>query len=224
MDGREIERKHHQTFEDLKETNESGLEFWTARKLAKILEYSEYRHFLPVIEKAKEACRNSGHAVRDHFEDILGMVGIGSGAMRELPDVRLSRYACYLIAQNADSSKSSIALAQTYFAIQTRRQEVFESLSAAEKRLFIRGEVTNENKKLFSTARQAGVRRFGAFNDEGYKGLYGRTLADIEKKKGIKKGELLDRAGSTELAANLFRITQTDEKIKKEIKEEGLFR
>lgn len=144
------------------------------------------------------------------------MVEIGSNTMREIKDWRLDRFACYLIAQNGDPNKPEIALAQTYFAIQTRKQEVFEKLSASEKRLFIRGEVTSENKKLFSTAKKAGVTKFGSFNDAGYKGLYGMPLTEIENKKRIKKGELLDRAGTTELAANLFRITQTDEKIKKD--------
>jgi len=144
------------------------------------------------------------------------MVAIGSNTMRKVVDWKLDRYACYLIAQNGDPNKQEIALAQTYFAIQTRKQEIFSQLSEDNKRLFIRGEVTAENKKLFSTAKQAGVTKFGSFNDAGYLGLYGMPLSDIEHKKGIKKGELLDRAGTTELAANLFRITQTDAKIKKD--------
>ena len=226
MNGKEIERKHHQTFEDLKETNETGIESWTARKLAKILEYSEYRHFLPVIEKAKEACRNSGHAVRDHFEDILGMVGIGSGAMRELPDVRLSRYACYLIVQNGDPTKPVIANGQTYFAIQTRRQELadneaFQQLQEDEKRLFLRDELKEHNKQLVETAQQAGVETnldFAIFQNHGYKGLYGGLDAQgIHKRKGLKKSQkILDHMGSTEMAANLFRATQTEAKLRRE--------
>lgn len=226
MDGREIERKHHQTFEDLKETNETGMEFWSARKLLKILEYSEYRHFLPVIEKAKEACRNSGHAILDHFEDILVMVEIGSGAKREVPDVRLSRYACYLIVQNGDPAKPVIANGQTYFAIQTRRQELadnedFQKLQEDEKRLLLRNELRAHNKQLVETAQQAGVEStldFAVFQNHGYKGLYGGLDAQgIHKHKGLKKSQkILDHMGSTELAANLFRATQTEEKLRRE--------
>ena len=203
-------------FESIKEANEQKSEYWSARKLAKTLGYSEYRHFLPVIEKAKEACVNSGQDIKNHFEDVLDMIELGKTATRQVQNILLSRYACYLIMQNADPSKEIVALGQTYFAIQTRRQELFDQLADNEKRLYIRGEVSKENKKLFGTAKRAGVSRFGLFNDAGYRGLYGKSLAEIEEKKGIKKGELLDRAGSTELAANLFRITQTDEKLRKD--------
>jgi DNA-damage-inducible protein D len=144
------------------------------------------------------------------------MVELGSGSMRAIKDWKLDRYACYLVAQNGDPKITQIALAQTYFAVQTRKQEIFDNLSDAEKRVFVRGEVSNENKRLFKTAKQAGVSNFGLFNDAGYRGLYGSPLSEIERKKGIKKGELLDRAGSAGLAANLFRITQTDEKLKKD--------
>jgi DNA-damage-inducible protein D len=167
------------------------------------------------VARAARAALNSGQIVDDHFRQLTKLVDIGSGGKRAVKDWKLDRYACYLIAQNGDAKIPQIALAQTYFAVQTRRQEIFDKLPDAEKRLFIRGEVTNENKKLFKTAQQAGVSHFGLFNDAGYRGLYGSSLKDIESKKGIKKGELLDRAGATELAANLFRITQTDEKLKK---------
>ena len=206
----------HKDFESIKKIDSNGVECWMARELMVLLEYSQWRNFEEVINKAKRTCVNSAQDVDKHFANISKMVEIGYGNARRVVDWKLSRYACYLIAQNADSSKPSIALAQTYFAVQTRRQEIFEKLSDAEKRVFIRGEVTNENKKLFSTARQAGVSHFGLFNDAGYRGLYGAPLSDIERRKGIKKGELLDRSGSTELAANLFRITQTDEKLKKD--------
>ncbi len=168
-----------------------------------------------VIGRAARACLNSGQAVDNHFNRLVKMVDIGSNTIREVRDWKLDRYACYLIAQNGDPKKTEIAVAQTYFAIQTRKQEVFERLTDADKRLFIRGQVSEHNKKLFKTAKKAGVTSFGTFNDFGYKGLYGMPLAEIENKKEIKKGELLDRSGATELAANLFRITQTDDKLKK---------
>jgi len=226
MRGKEIEKKHHRTFEGLRETDESGQEFWTARKLAKVLEYSEYRHFLPVIEKAREACRNSGYAIQDHFEEFLGMVDIGSGAKREVPDVRLSRYACYLIVQNADPTKPVIANGQTYFALQTRRQELaddeqFQRLKEDEKRLFLRNELKEHNKQLVEAAQMAGVETtldFAVFQNHGYKGLYGGLDAQgIHKRKGLKKShKILDHMGSTELAANLFRATQAEEKLRRD--------
>ncbi len=150
-------------FEQIKEIDHKGNEFWGGRKLSKILEYSEYRHFLPVIERAKEACRNSGYQVSDHFEDILGMVSIGSGAEREIEDVKLSRYACYLIVQNADPSKEIVALGQTYFAVQTRIQEIqqmeaYQQLKTEEdKRLFLRKEMSEHNRQLAEAAKGAGV-------------------------------------------------------------------
>jgi DNA-damage-inducible protein D len=203
-------------FEEIKEIDNNGIEFWRARKLFPLLGYSRWETFEEVIRRAMKSALNSGQITENHFRSLTKMVDIGSNTKRMIKDWKLDRYACYLIAQNGDSKIPQIAQAQTYFAVQTRRQEIFDKLSDAEKRLFIRGEVTSENKKLFKTAKQAGVSNFGLFNDAGYKGLYGSSLADVEMKKGIKKGELLDRAGSTELAANLFRITQTDEKINKD--------
>ncbi len=206
----------HKDFEGIKKVDENGVEYWKARELMPLLGYPNWQKAEDVIARAAKSCINSGQVVDNHFNRLVKMVELGSGSMREIRDWKLDRYACYLIAQNGDPKKEEIALAQTYFAIQTRRQEVFEQLSEGGKRLFIRGEVTDQNKKLFSTAKRAGVTKFGSFNDAGYKGLYGMPLAQIEQKKGIKKGELLDRAGTTELAANLFRITQTDEKIRKD--------
>ncbi len=226
MSAKDIEKRHHQTFEQIKEQGEKGREFWTARKLSKILGYSEYRHFLPVIERAKEACDNSGHDTADHFEDFLEMVEIGSGAKRKLDDVRLSRYACYLIVQNGDPSKPVIANGQTYFAIQTRRQELaddkaFQQLKEDEKRLFLRNEMKEHNKQLVEAAQKAGVEStldFAIFQNHGYKGLYGGLDAKgIHARKGLKKNQqILDNMGSTELAANLFRATQTEEKLRRE--------
>ena len=220
-----VEITHHQTFDSLKQ-EEEGSEFWSARKLAKALEYSEYRHFLPVIEKSKEACKNSGRDIVDQFEDILEMVDIGSGGQRQVADVRLSRYACYLIVQNGDPSKPVIANGQTYFAMQTRRQELtdnqtFQQLKEDEKRLFLRNELREHNKQLVETAQQAGVETtvdFAIFQNHGYKGLYGGLDAKgIQQHKGLKKNQkILDHMGSTELAANLFRATQTEEKLRRE--------
>lgn len=206
----------HKNFEDIKKIDENGIEYWEARELLSVLGYEKWEKAEEVIGRAARACMNSGQDVDNHFHRTGKMVKIGSNTMREVRDYKLDRYACYLIAQNGDPNKSEIALAQTYFAIQTRRQEIFEKLPNAEKRLFTRDEVSNENKKLFSTAKQAGVSRFGLFNDAGYRGLYGASVSEVEGRKGIRKGELLDRAGSTELAANLFRITQTEEKLKKD--------
>jgi DNA-damage-inducible protein D len=206
----------HKSFEDIKKTDENGIEFWTARELFPLLGYATWQAFEEVITRAARAALNSGQTVENHFSQLTKMVGIGSSVRRAVKDWKLDRYACYLVAQNGDSRIPEIAFAQTYFAVQTRKQELFDKLFDAEKRLFVRGEVSNENKKLFKTAKEAGVSNFGLFNDAGYRGLYGLSLSDVETKKGIKKGELLDRAGSTELAANLFRITQTDEKLKKD--------
>lgn len=218
--------RHHASFEGIRQIDDQGNEHWSARQLSKVLEYSEYRHFLPVIAKARDACQNSGYAPSDHFEDILDMVDIGSGARREVADVRLSRYACYLIVQNGDPAKPVIANGQTYFALQTRRQELqdsarFGQLSEADKRLAIRNELAEHNKHLAAAARDAGVETpldYAIFQDHGYKGLYGGLGAkDIHARKGLKKSQkILDHMGSTELAANLFRATQAEEKLKRD--------
>ncbi|MBP9670255.1 DNA damage-inducible protein D [Candidatus Woesebacteria bacterium] len=204
------------SFESIKKIDENGVEYWDGRELMPILGYKKWEKAEFVIDRAAQACINSGESTQNHFHREVKMVQIGSNTLREIQNWKLDRYACYLIAQNGDPYKKEIAQAQTYFAIQTRRQEIFEQMTQDQKRLYIRNEVTIENKKLFSTAKRAGVTNFGTFNDAGYRGLYNMPLADIEKKKNIRKGELLDRAGTTELAANLFRITQTDEKIRVE--------
>ena len=206
----------HRDFEDIKKIDENGIEHWEARELLPLLGYENWQKSEEVIGRAARACINSGQAVDNHFNRTVKMVEIGSNTERQVKDYKLDRYACYLIAQNGDPNKSEIAVAQTYFALQTRKQEVFERLPDTAKRLLIRQEVSDHNTKLFKTAKAAGVSQFGLFNDAGYKGLYGVFLSDLEQRKGIKKGELLDRAGSTELAANLFRITQTDEKIQRD--------
>lgn len=221
-----LEQIHHQTFEGIRQINRAGQEFWLARQLGKILDYAEYRNFLPVIEKAMNACENSGQSVSDHFVEMHEMIKIGKGGQREMPSYALSRYACYLIVQNGDPGKPVIANGQTYFAIQTRRQELadneaFQRLKEDEKRLFLRNEMREHNKQLVEAAQQAGVEShldFAIFQNHGYKGLYGGLDAKgIHTKKGLKKSQnILDNMGSTELAANLFRATQTEEKLRRE--------
>jgi DNA-damage-inducible protein D len=223
----EIMNQNNNLFEKIKQADENGNEFWSARELSKVLEYSEYRHFLPVIERAKEACANSGQQVADHFEDILEMIKLGKTAQREVESVKLSRYACYLIVQNADPGKEIVAMGQTYFAVQTRLQEIrqmddYNRLSTEdEKRLFLRNEMAKHNSQLAAAAKDAGVIEpidYAIFQNHGYMGLYGGLDAKaIHTHKGLKKNQqILDHMGSTELAANLFRATQTEEKLKRE--------
>ena len=214
-------------FEQIKRVDENGAEYWSARDMAKVLEYSEYRHFKQVVDKAKEACVNSQYKVQDHFEDILDMVTIGSGAKRPLETVKLSRYACYLIVQNADPSKKVVANGQTYFAVQTRIAEIQQMdeynrlTDEEEKRLFLRHQLAHHNSLLAETAKNAGVvesRDYAIFQNHGYKGLYGGLDAkDIHARKGLKKSQkILDHMGTTELAANLFRATQAEDKLRRE--------
>ena len=216
---------HSSVFESVKKVNDNGVEYWLARDFQSILQYSSWDKFLNVVEKAKEACRNSGHNPADHFSHMVKMVSIGSGAQRETEDIKLSRYACYLIIQNADPAKEIVALGQTYFAVQTRRQELSDEFgkfeSDEEKRLFLRQQMKEHNRYLASAAKEAGVVKsldYAIFQDHGYKGLYGGLgQVDIHRRKGLKKGQkILDHMGSTELAANLFRATQTEDKLRRE--------
>lgn len=222
-----LTKKTMTLFESIKHFDENGVEYWTSRSLWKVLEYNEYRNFLPVIEKAKIACENSGQRVENHFVDIHEMIVIGKGGERRVDSVKLSRYACYLIVQNADPSKTIVAQGQTYFAIQTRIAEVqqmkeYQALSdEEEKRLFLRAELQKHNSELASAAKDAGVidsRDYAIFQNFGYQGLYGgMTAKDIHARKGLKQSQkILDHMGSTELAANLFRATQTEEKLRRE--------
>lgn len=214
------------SFERIRQVGSAGEEYWFARELAPLLEYQDWRNFVQVVEKAKIACTQSGHEVPDHFGDVTKMVQIGSSAKRPIADFRLSRYACYLIVQNGDPSKPVIANGQTYFALQTRRQELaeasrFRKLSEDGRRLMLRGELTEHNKALTAAAKSAGVETaldYAVFQDHGYKGLYGGLGAkDIHVSKGLKRSQkILDHMGSTELAANLFRATQTEEKLRRE--------
>jgi DNA-damage-inducible protein D len=219
----ELELYKEQNFEEIKHINDDGIEFWYARELSKVLEYTDWRNFVKVINKAKEACINSSNEVSEHIVEVNRVLNVGNNAKMEVYDFMLSRYACYLIVQNADPSKEVVALGQTYFTIQTRRQELLDekvkSLSEDEKRLKLRNQVKDGNKLLSDTVYEIGARtnkEFAKFHNEGYKGLYGgEGVNQIKNRKGIKKNDnILDFMGSTELAANWFRITQTDEALK----------
>ena len=220
----DIESVNESLFESIKHVNEYGQEYWTARELQPVLEYVEWRKFKASIVKAMDACETSNGKVSDHFVGAAKMVQLGSGAEREVEDFHLSRYACYLIAMNGDPRKKAIALAQTYFAIKTRQQELienYESLTDDQKRLAIRLEMKKHNKALADAAHDAGVITnldYGVFTNYGYMGLYGGMKAkDIHKKKGLKKSQnILDHMGVEELAANLFRATQTEAKLRRD--------
>lgn len=219
----DVELINESLFESIKHINEYGMEYWTARELMPVLEYKQWRQFSDAIDRAKKACETSGNRVFDYFADARKIVKTGV-ATKEIEDYHLSRYACYLIAMNGDPRKKAIAMAQSYFAIKTRQQELsenFEKLSEEQKRLAIRGELKHHNKSLADAAHEAGVetsRDYAIFQNFGYMGLYGGLKAqDIAKRKGLKKGQaILDHMGSTELAANLFRATQTDEKLRRD--------
>lgn len=220
------ELNQNQTFEEIKNTDNNGNEFWYARDLQQVLDYATWDKFERVIQKAIIAAENSEQLESDHFSQVGKMVEIGSGAQRKTKDYKLSRYACYLIVQNADSSKAIIANGQTYFAIQTRRKELeddtgFQQLSEDQKRLMLRNELATHNKQLAAAAKDAGVETsldYAIFQNHGYKGLYGGLdNKAIHQRKGLKKShKILDHMGSTELAANLFRATQTEEKLKRD--------
>lgn len=220
----ELVKYSEQTFESIKHVNEYGEEYWLARELQGVLEYARWENFNKAIERAKKACTNTGFDVEDHFREVTKMVPLGSGAEREIDDVMLSRYACYLVVMNGDPSKEVIAVGQTYFAVKTRQQELidnYEQLSEDQKRLAIRNEMIAHNKSLAEAAQMAGVedpRDYAIFQNKGYQGLYGGLGAkEIHARKGLKKSQkILDHMGSTELAANLFRATQTDEKLRRE--------
>ena len=218
----EIKEYTEKMFDDIKHIDEFGNEYWLARELQSILQYTEWRKFNGVIDKAKIACESSDYKASEHFGGVAKMISLGNGGQREVPDYKLSRYACYLIAQNGDSRKKSVALAQTYFAIQTRKMELTErgysSLTEDEKRLYQRSLTKKGNYSLNKTAKDAGVKNFDKFHNAGYKGLYnGETADDIAKRKGLRyREDILDNMGSEELIANLFRISQTEQKLKRE--------
>jgi DNA-damage-inducible protein D len=220
----EPEQLHTSPFDATRQTTTEGGEYWSARDLAKLLSYSTWQKFQKVILQAQKACEQSGQAVADHFNLVVKMVPIGSGAQRSREDYQLSRYACYLLVQNADPSKPIVALGQTYFAVQTRRQELTDELAAlpeGQKRLIYRSQMTIFNTRLAEAAKQSGVIEpfdFAIFQDHGYKGLYsGETAQRIATRKGLQPGTpILDYMGSEELGANIFRATQTEAKLRRE--------
>lgn len=219
-----LNAEEYKTFEGIKNFDEDGNEFWYARELQKVLDYNKWENFDKVINRAMLACRNSGHEISDHFPEIRKTIEMPKNAQKTVKDFKLSRYACYIIVQNGDPRKEVIAFGQTYFAIQTRRQEVaetFNQLDENNKRLVVRGNIKQWNQLLVEAAHKAGVitnEEFAIFQNSGYMGLYGEmTVSDIHAKKELKEDEkILDFMGSTELIANLFRISQTEEKLKKE--------
>ena len=214
-----IEKYNEITFESIKHIDENGYEFWYARELMLALEYKRWDKFINVIDNAKIACENSNNPISNHFSQVGKMINLAKGAKREIEDYKLSRYACYLIMQNADPRKEVVALGQTYFAIQTRKQELTEreynSLSEDEKRFYQRDLTRKGNYALNQTAKNAGVKNFDKFHNAGYMGLYnGETADDIAKRKGLRyREDILDNMGSSELIANLFRIDQTNQKL-----------
>jgi len=217
-----LEKYNEKNFEDIKHIDEYGNEYWFARELQQVLDYKEWRKFLGVIDKAKDACNNSNFTLSDHFVQVDKMVEIGSGAKRKQVDFKLSRYACYLIVQNANPNKEVVALGQTYFAVQTRKQELTEKeysmLTEDEKRFYQRNLTRKGNYSLNQVAKKCGVKNFDKFHNAGYRGLYnGESADDIAKRKGLRyREDILDNMGSEELAANLFRISQTESKLKRD--------
>lgn len=220
----DLMRYSDQTFEDIKHIDEDGQEFWYARELQRVLEYAQWRYMKEAVERARLACENSGLNPDNHFAEVRKMVPIGSGAERAVEDYMLSRFACYLVVMNGDPRKEVIALGQAYFAVKTRQQELienYEELSEDQKRLAIRNEMKRHNIALADAAHDAGVieqKDYAIFQNKGYQGLYGGLgVKEIHARKGLKKSEkILDHMGSTELAANLFRATQTEEKLRRE--------
>ncbi len=213
---------NNQSFEDIKYVDENGIEYWYARELQVVLDYKEWRKFENVINKAIDACENSGISAFEHFVGADKTIPMPKGATKRVKEYKLTRYACYLIAQNGDSRKEVIALAQTYFAIQTRKQEISEKeyslLTEDEKRFYQRNLTKKGNYSLNQTAKNAGVKNFDKFHNAGYKGLYnGETADDIARRKGLRyREDILDNMGSDELIANLFRISQTEQKLKRD--------
>ena len=222
MDELSIQQK--KLFDDIKHIDEYGNEYWLARELQEILQYTQWRNFQKVISTAQIACKISQQCVADHFAEVSKMITLAKGAQRKVIDYRLTRYACYLIVMNGDPRKEVIALGQTYFAVKTRQQElaeIYDRLSEDEKRLFIRGDIKQKNMLLAEAAHKAGIitnQEYATFQDAGYRGLYGgMTARDIAEHKGLTNGEeILDYMGGEELAANLFRITQTEAKMRRE--------
>ena len=217
----DIEKYSQSDFEKAKQHTQDGVEFWYARDLKDILEYEQWRNFLQVIEKAKESCKNAKNDISEHFADVSKLIVAGKGAKREIDDIMLSRYACYLIVQNGDPRKEIIALGQTYFAVKTRERENDEAFIEDQKRSAIRNELRHHNKSLTEAAHMSGIdspKDYAIFQNKGYQGLYnGLGVKDIHNRKGLDKNQkILDHMGSTELAANLFRATQTDDKLRRE--------